>query len=155
MNVAAVPAAPTQKYQFTNGEFADARQVPLVFKQHKLYFGDHQGSFASFGDALEAARTMSAGPEPATVVTSHPDFDGTYTKESTPFNVYEVLDVEGPRITNPVVGWKPWNTTARPFHADDAAMFGYKATRPGSLVPQLQDIVVVDGDVEVPIAPRR
>jgi hypothetical protein len=79
------------------------------------------------------------------VVSSFPatQYDGY--KETTRYNVYNVDDVQGPLIENPVVGWKSWNTTWKPYHVGQSAHFSLTTYRPPSGDDKFTGLVLVDG----------
>ncbi len=156
------PTAPAPLDQGLTGTFATMTRLPFT-KPHRLYFGEHQGSFPSQQAAIDAARELSAGDAPGVVVTSHGPWQDEFHftpddrfVEDTDFNVYTVLDVTGPRITNPVVGWKPWNTSTQPYHhGTPSGVFGLRTWRSADINPQFQDLLVIDGDETVTVKERR
>lgn len=160
MNIDPSSAATPTRTQYLTGSFAKMTRAPFT-KPHRLYFGEHLGSFPNQQAAVEAARQLSAGSAPGVVVTSHPAYGGidftpddAYVEDSN-FNVYVARDVQGPRITNPVIGWKDFNTVARDYHfGEPKGVLNIKGIRSTELMPELKGAVIIDGDKTVDILTR-
>lgn len=149
---------PSRRSAHNYGDFANLVRVPFT-KPHRLYVGPFVQSFPSQAAAIEAAHKLSAGKAPAHMVTSFPATLGSTDEylETSRFNVYQVDDVQGPMIENPVVGWKPWNTVTRLYH--DGEPWGVLDINARHVVRDdyqdfRTDLVVVDGKT-IEIDPRK